>query len=143
MVPRPNLGRGPFASTRKNIMSIISTILASPVTNQMEHTSDLTVLYWLALPVVAVIAGVGYLIKRGRSSHEAKHPTRLAIEQARLTEWRRIVTQTGLSPVHGKSAEQAIEEQEQLCRDLWALQSGLHSGSPEGGRKPSTNRKGR
>jgi hypothetical protein len=63
-------------------------------------------------------------------------------EQQKLVTWRDYVKRTGNSPVGGKTAEQAIKDQEDLVRKLHQLQSDLQSKLPSGPTKyePPTDR---
>jgi len=122
------------------MINILSTVLATPVTNQMEHTSSLTWLYWLLFPAFLIVAGIGALARRSKATKAVKQRTPLEVEQDRLIEWRRIVRETGLSPVAGMSAADAIELQEHRCRQLFQLQSDLHPGASRGGRNSSKGR---
>lgn len=130
-------------------MSNILILASTPVTNQMEHTSSLTWLYLLPLPLI-LIYGIWKAAKVRRHQGPLKkvnaarmNQSQLRQEQEKLSGWREFVQRTGQSPCGGKSAEQAIEDQEALVRSLYGLQSDLHSELPEGGRKqhqPPTGR---
>jgi len=115
-------------------------LLATPVTNQMEHTSSLTWLYLLLLPAFLIVAAIGALARRSKAHSAVRHRTPLQVEQDRLKEWRRITCDTGQSPGPGMSAADAIELQEHRVRQLLKVQSGVHPGDSRGGRNTSKGR---
>ena len=122
-------------------MSTILTAWAStPPQNQAESLWDWTFLYWLPLPLIfgwACIKAWNVRQQQGplKKVNEARGAQyQLHTEQETLKRWRDFVARTGQSPVGGKSAAQAIADQEALVRQLYQLQSELQSGLPEGGR---------
>ena len=129
----------------------LTTFIAqtSPVTNQMHHTWDLTWLYLIPLPLIAVLAvRAGMRQRKQVGPHKTYNAARmnqshLSQEQERLKQWRKFVRDTGDSPVGGKTPEQAIADQEALVRSLLVVQSDLHSKLPEGGRGPYEQDQGR
>lgn len=131
-------------------MNMIHLVAQTPVTNQMQHDWNWTWLYWIPLPLILVFAlRAGYRQRQQQGPLKKLNAARvnsleLGREQERLKAYRKFIRENdGMSPVGGKTAEQALADQEALVRSLLEVQSDLHSDLPEGGRGPYQPPEGR